>query len=210
MKKSHLGLLFVSISPVLSLVHGCAGELDNPSSFVDASFFNTGGGGGAGGTGGSGAGTGGSGGSGTTNCPDQAMFLQTTCGISTCHGSPVQVGLDLTKIGTGQQYIGAAPTGACAGHPLIDPNNAQNSLLYLILQNMPPRPCGLQMPFLQSPFSQTQQACVLEWVQGVLASGGGGGGGSADAGADASSGAGGSSGTGGSMGAGGSAGGAGR
>jgi hypothetical protein len=184
MKKSHLGWLFVSMSPVLSFVHGCAGELDNPSVFVDASLTGAGGSSGAGGggaTGGAGGSAGAGGSGGMMACPEAVTYLQTTCGVGSCHGPPAQVGVDLSHIGTGQQYIGAEPTGACVGHPLIDPSSAENSLLYLILQAQPPRPsCGQLMPYgSTTPIAQTQRACVLTWIQTVLA----GGGGNADSGA---------------------------
>jgi hypothetical protein len=78
------------------------------------------------------------------------------------------------NIRDGRQYINAQPTGLCAGHALIDPNDAQNSLLYLILQDQPPRPCGFLMPFGNPmPIAQAQQMCILQWIQSVIASGGG-------------------------------------
>ncbi|HEY3595763.1 MAG TPA: hypothetical protein VGL13_17875, partial [Polyangiaceae bacterium] len=147
-----------------------------------------------------GTGTGGAATETGSGCTDVAMYLSTTCGLVGCHGggSP-QVGLDLGNPGDGHQYIGAQPIGVCAGHDLIDSANPQNSLLYLILQNQPARPCGQLMPFGQLvPIDPAQQACVLQWIQGVAAGGAGG-----STGAGGSIGAGGSTGAGGSAGAGG-------
>src|SRR5215831_12295730 len=132
MTKLHLLSLSFSLFPLLALAHGCAGELEgDPTRFLDGSVSATGAGGSQG-TGGSSAGTGGGGGT-NAGCAQAVPYLQTTCGIVGCHGGPSpQVGLDLSNIGNGQQYINAHPTGACAtSNPLIDPGNAQNSLLYL-------------------------------------------------------------------------------
>ena len=177
MAKLHLLSLSFSLFPLLALAHGCAGELEgDPTRFLDGSVSATGAGGSQG-TGGSGTGTGGGGGS-TAGCDQAVSYLTSTCGIVGCHGGPSpQVGLDLSNIGTGQQYIDAHPTGLCAtSNPLIDPSDAQKSLLYLILQDMPPRPCGVLMPFgMQTPIPQAQQTCILQWAQSVIAGGGGGG-----------------------------------
>jgi hypothetical protein len=182
MRKLHLLSLSFSLFPLLALTHGCAGELEgDPSRFLDGSTSATGAGGspGAGGSGtGTGGGTAGTGGTMTAGCDQAVSYLTSTCGILGCHGGPSpQMGVDLMNVGNGQQYINAHPTGPCATFaPLIDPNNAQNSLLYLIVQDEPPRPCGFLMPFgMPSPIPQAQQTCILQWAQSVISGGGGGG-----------------------------------
>ena len=175
-----LGLSF-SLFPLLALTHGCAGELEgDPSRFLDGSVPATGTGGspGVGGSAGTGGGTTGTGGTVSAGCDQAVPYLTATCGVGGCHAAPIQMNVDLSSmnIGNGQQYINMHPTGPCASSaPLIDPNNAQNSLLYLILQNQPPRPCGVLMPFGNpQPIAQAQQTCILQWIQSVIAAGGGG------------------------------------
>jgi hypothetical protein len=100
-----------------------------------------------------------------------------SCALAGCHasspGSAPQANLDLSAavLGDGHQLVNAPAQGSyCAGSSnpgpvIIDPHHATSSLLYVKLQPQPP--CGSQMPYSRPPLTDTDQQCILQWIEGV-------------------------------------------
>jgi hypothetical protein len=99
-----------------------------------------------------------------SSCGDVvATIFVPKCGATICHGGTApQQGLDLVSAGVAARVVGVAAKGCAA--TLADPGDPEASLLYTKLAPNPP--CGSQMPLAQSPLSDTEAACVLEWIAG--------------------------------------------
>jgi hypothetical protein len=214
MTKSHFTLGSLSLLLLVAGAHGCAGQLDDVSKFLDAGPVGNGGSTGAGGSAAGGSAMAGTGGSGQS-CNVQMLFTM-SCALDGCHkGSAASAGIDFSNLPSVQAQVGQSPmAGVCAGTPgivVIDSTTPTNSLIY---QALGTPPCGLPMPYGGGALSSDQKACILSWLQSVPAGGGGnpdastgGMGGSAGMGGTSGSGGrGGSSGMGGSAGRGGTSG----
>jgi hypothetical protein len=123
----------------------------------------------AGGTGGaSGAG----GGGGAAAC-DVNMIFMTNCAQSGCHDPSTKfAGLDLTPPVPATRVVGVAPnaTSACSGSGKVFINAGSNPATGLMIDNLKPNPaCGYQMPFLETPLTPAQQACLQTWANGLTA-----------------------------------------
>lgn len=70
----------------------------------------------------------------------------------------------------------------CAVKTLVEPGNAEGSLLYLKLKGTPPVGCGIQMPKPegarpQCTLTAAELKCVADWINGLPSGGAGGAGG---------------------------------
>jgi len=178
-----LKLLLSTQAVVLSLLAavGCAGTLSPDEADAlrlahSTSGDSTAGTGGTTGSGGAG------GGSGVDMCMT-ALVSPTgkACGLAnSCHGgatpmagmvldeAAVSMGYKMfvDKANTGTQPMDNATGCGMGQHKLIDRANAMNSLIYLKV--VTPPPCGGLMP-IGIPLNTTEQACVLRWINGVIA-----------------------------------------
>jgi hypothetical protein len=103
---------------------------------------------------------------------DVPALLQTTCATAACHSAATHLaGLDLESPGYAQALVGKKGTG-CMG-TLIDPDNAEASLLYTKLLATPA--CNARMPAGKTPLDDAQIACVKEWIESLPPGGGAGG-----------------------------------
>jgi hypothetical protein len=153
---SVLGFLVASI--------GCAGTLEDPARFLDASGNQDAVAYPPAATGDAAAleGSGGNPGSDAPGCPDvpQAIFLP-TCTASSCHSSQNQAqGLDLQSPNLASRLVGV-PSTEGSGF-LIDPSTPSESVLYMKVTAVPP--FGARMPIGATPLDDATIACVLAWV----------------------------------------------
>jgi hypothetical protein len=131
----------------------------------------SGGSGGMGGSGGSG-GMGGSGGAADAStgndCGDVLEdLIKPTCGQSVCHSTATAGPLDVEAPSFASRLLGAEASTTCEGEVYIDPDDASNSLIYTKLDDNPP--CGLQMPLSPPLLTAAQKACMLEYLEGIVA-----------------------------------------
>ncbi len=123
---------------------GCPGKLRDPGRFTD----------------------GGLGGGGGAACPDvPTEILAMKCAGSSCHGATMpQLDLDLVSPGLAERVVGKM-AGECKV-PLADPADPEGSQLYVkIIGNE----CGGRMP-PGTPLSDSEIACVKEWIAGLTPS----------------------------------------
>ncbi len=164
---------FVASALALCLLTGCPGKLSDKQEFLDyaPAHPNSGcdtaaaGSGGGGGAASPSAGSSASSGAGGTNgspCGDVvARIFVPTCGGKGCHSAAApQQGLDLVSPDVASRVVGV-PAKVC-GSFLADPQNPQASLMYQKLLTKPK--CGAQMPLARPALSQSDVACVLEWI----------------------------------------------
>lgn len=125
---------------VLSLLAGCAGELERPERFA------------LGGP-----------------CDDPLAFVHESCtdNAAGCHVPGNQLGtVDLLSPGIAERLLDKPPGLACEGQVLIDSNDPTASF---ILDKLKPMPrCGGQMPFFRAPLSERNVACVKAFVDQVV------------------------------------------
>ena len=161
------------------LLTACPGELKNkaafeayasegdagaPSSIDPSASAGTAGTAGSSGTAGTGA-NGSAGADGTDPngaCGDViARVFVPSCGGTGCHSANApQQGLDLVSPGVASRVVGVSAK-QCAT-VLADPQNPQQSLLYLKL--LPQPDCAAQMPLARPALSSADTACVLAWI----------------------------------------------
>jgi hypothetical protein len=124
-------------------------------------------GGGSGGMGGmGGGGSGGMGGGG--ECGDVLEdLLRPSCAMTFCHSTTAMGPLDLETDDVAMRLIGKAGSGDCEDYSYINADNPEESLIYTKLDADPP--CGQQMPFSGDKFTDAQKACVLEYIEQVIA-----------------------------------------
>jgi hypothetical protein len=104
----------------------------------------------------------------TFQCDDPARFVAQTCGAEDCHewGNPNGV-VDLNSDGVAARVLDQPPKD-CAGYLLVDTAHPERSLLLSKLEPMPV--CGAPMPFMRPALSPEEKACVLRFVDDLLAS----------------------------------------
>jgi hypothetical protein len=120
------------------------------------------------------------GGTSATSAPSESCGLSVmaqSCALAGCHasspGNPPEANLDLSTsvLGDGHQLVNAAAQGStCVGTSspppvIIDPRHPTSSLLYDKLQSQPV--CGSPMPYGRPPLSDTDQQCILDWIDTV-------------------------------------------
>jgi hypothetical protein len=178
---------------VMMSIAGCLepGDLSNPDAIYDAiaaqdsgvsdggsgGSGGMGGGGGMGGSGGMGGGMGGSGGgmsgtgggdASTGECGDVLEdVLRPSCAMTFCHSTTAMGSLDLEADEVAMRLIDQPGSGDCEEHSFINAENPEDSLIYTKLNDPPP--CGSQMPFSGDKFTAAQKACVLEYIEQVIA-----------------------------------------
>lgn len=108
-------------------------------------------------------------------CPDVGQtVVQQVCAAGQCHSAAVkQGGLDSASPDVASRLVGVSAMGGPG--LLVDPTNPQDSVLYQKLTASPPY--GARMPFGETPLDPTTIACMLGWIDGLIAG---------DAGADGS------------------------
>jgi hypothetical protein len=122
---------------------GCPGEIDDPTPFL----------------------TSGGGGSGGAGCFDvETELFPMRCATTGCHDATSMAAmLDLASPNVAERLVDVPATADCNGAPLIDPNDAEASILYVKLL---PMPCGLsQMPQVGDKLTEPELACVLDWIE---------------------------------------------
>jgi hypothetical protein len=88
-------------------------------------------------------------------------LVMNKCAGSSCHGGPnASTGLDLTSPSLASRVKGRMGTGACTDKLIVDPDNPQDSKLFLKVSSST---CGVKMP-LGGSLSASEQACVLSWI----------------------------------------------
>jgi hypothetical protein len=111
-----------------------------------------------------------------TTAPCGVTVMAQNCALAGCHlnspEGPAQANLELSPsvLGDGHQLVNARAQGSfCVGTMpppvIIDPHNAENSLLYNKLQTQPV--CGPEMPYLRAQLSPQNQQCILDWIRAV-------------------------------------------
>ncbi|MGF1509112.1 MAG: hypothetical protein ACFB9M_06370 [Myxococcota bacterium] len=87
------------------------------------------------------------------------------CGTAACHDADnPQANLDLVSAGVAQRVVDVTDrSGNCV---LVDSSDPDSSLMLSILTSSPP--CSIQMPFLGTPFTADQTACVAAWVDELV------------------------------------------
>jgi hypothetical protein len=118
--------------------------------------------------------------------PSATVNKCVTCsGLSGCHGkdSPAITGLDLSAVGLvanehGKKLInkpaddvnglcGAAAMPPLSGKVIIDPNNAENSLMWKKVETNFAE-CGGRMPYTAiKPLSAADQQCIFDWIMKI-------------------------------------------
>jgi len=93
-----------------------------------------------------------------------SSLVMNKCAGSSCHGGPnASTGLDLTSPSLASRVKGRKGTGACTDKLIVDPNNPQDSKLFLKVSSTS---CGVKMP-LGGSLTASEQACVLSWIEGL-------------------------------------------
>jgi hypothetical protein len=184
MKRAGLVVVMMSLAGCLE-----PGDFSNPTEIYEAIAAQdsgapdgsaiSGGSGGSGGMGGSGgSASGGMGGSGSGGmgggdassgaCGDVLEdLLKPSCATTFCHSTSARGPLDLEAEGAGMRLIGKAASGQCSDHEYINAESPEESFIYTKLND--PAPCGEQMPFSGDKFTAEQKACVLEYIEQVIA-----------------------------------------
>jgi hypothetical protein len=133
---------------------GCAGNLD-PSL--------------QGGAGGSGMM--GTGGMGATNCAQ--TVLTTNCAMSNCHNGVgvVYAGLNLTWPVDRAKVVGVMPSqlSACLSSNFLEPGVTPATGLLIDNLKSSTVKCGVAMPYLLNPLSDTDVACLQSWANDLVA-----------------------------------------
>jgi hypothetical protein len=84
-----------------------------------------------------------------------------SCGGTGCHNATApQQGLDLVSPDVASRVVGAM--GKQCLQLLADPQNPEQSLLYLKL--FPKPPCGAPMPLARPALSSADIACIKSWI----------------------------------------------
>ena len=138
-----------------SLLAGCQGSLEGEP------FPAMTRGPGSGGDSGLGRGSG-SGGSIGGDCDAPAVVFKDKtigCADASCHGGGAAPDLSVSDLGS--TLKGMKAVILCGGEDMVDPANPMNSVLYKVLVN---RDCGDQMPLGGTPLSESQLACVADWI----------------------------------------------
>jgi len=98
---------------------------------------------------------------GASACGSTAAMLKAKCGG--CHSAADPVGgIDLASDGVAARLKDAPSSAACEGFSQIDSKDPGQSLIYLKVTDTPP--CAPRMP-IGTPLSDTEQACLLEWLE---------------------------------------------
>jgi hypothetical protein len=91
-------------------------------------------------------------------------LVMNKCAGSSCHGGPnASTGLDLTSPSLASRVKGRKGTGACTDKLLVDPDNPQDSKLFLKVSSST---CGVKMP-LGGSLTASEQTCFLSWIEGL-------------------------------------------
>jgi hypothetical protein len=108
------------------------------------------------------------GGTGGDDCGDVLEdLLKPTCATMFCHSTAAMGPLDLESDDFGARAIGKPGSSGCEDYVHIDADNPEDSLIYSKLSDPPP--CGGRMPFLGEEFTDAEKACVLEYIEQVVA-----------------------------------------
>jgi hypothetical protein len=95
-------------------------------------------------------------------------ILVPACATEGCHVEPARAaGLDLASPGLAERLIDVAGS-SCGGRPLVDRDRPERSQMYDRL--LVGTECGLRMPLGAMPLSETDQECVLEWIELLVTS----------------------------------------
>lgn len=95
---------------------------------------------------------------------DFRALVQAKCGNASCHGAPaVGSGLDLTSASLAMRVAGRMAGGSCTDKRLVDPDEPNQSALYLRVTGTA---CGVKMP-LGGSLTPNEQACILTWIEGL-------------------------------------------
>jgi hypothetical protein len=130
----------------------------------------------SGGMGGSSSGgSGGMGGSGGTMdsgalgpCGDVLEdLLKPRCATSGCHNAATGGPLNFEASDLAAELVNAEASALCEDEVYIDSADAEQSLIYTKLASSPP--CGSRMPLIGEALGDDEKACVLEFVEGLLA-----------------------------------------
>ncbi|HEX9297010.1 MAG TPA: hypothetical protein VF881_14300 [Polyangiaceae bacterium] len=149
----------------MGLAVGCAGQLEDPDRFFDASPSSTGTAGGS------------------SIDPCMANIVVTNkCATLGCHGegAPASADLLLTASSVGANAVtfvdksnaGFAMACMAGAYKLIDSQNPEASLI--LTKTKMPQPCGTLMPQLPPLLTAADTACVLSWIRSVITEKGGG------------------------------------
>jgi hypothetical protein len=124
----------------------CAGTLDDPARFEPHAATDAGVSEGA-----------------AAPCPDIPKdVFATTCSTAGCHGTVDRAqGLDLQSPNVASRLVNVHAMG---GGVLVDPANANQSVIYTKVLSAPP--FGGRMPIGKPPLDDATVACVLSWVSG--------------------------------------------
>jgi hypothetical protein len=98
----------------------------------------------------------------TDACGDvPARLFVPSCGGTGCHNATApQQGLDLVSPDVASRVVGV--TGKQCLQLLADPQNPEQSLMYLKL--FPKPPCGAPMPLARPALSSADIACIKAWI----------------------------------------------
>jgi len=100
---------------------------------------------------------------GSEPCTEPSGIFAASCALANCHATSMPaLGLDLESPGFEQRLIDVPAMG---GGTLVVPGDAESSVLYTKLTEMPP--FGLRMPSGRPPLSQAQIDCVGDWITGL-------------------------------------------
>lgn len=95
---------------------------------------------------------------------DFRALVEAKCGNASCHGAPaVGSGLDLTSASLPTRIAGRMAGGSCTDKLLVDPDEPNQSALYLRVTGTA---CGVKMP-LGGSLTPNEQACILTWIEGL-------------------------------------------
>lgn len=145
----------------------------------------------AGNTAGTSAGTGGTGGTSGTGGSDAAVspmggtggaieggaqdpcgdvledLIKPRCASMFCHATAAGNALDFEATGLPGRLVDVQGSTLCDQYVYIDTASPEDSLIYSKLSS--PAPCGTPMPLTGNPLTAEEKACVLEYVQEVIA-----------------------------------------